>query len=635
MPVLTHLTAPVYAVILLLLIALLQACSTTTQVPVETRSPQQQQADLLTARGDYQGAARLYLQAAAQASGQEKHALELKATDNLIKATDYKNATAILRSLPIKSLNLLNMQHFDVNRAKIAIKQQQPDRALAILKVVPLSGPYVAEIHQLRAQAHLQNKNYLASARERILLDVLLTNTDKRLKNETLIWASLNKLTDIELEDAHRAPPPDPLSGWIELLELTRLYQQQPAVMQEVTPQWQQRYPGHPASLGFIDTILGTLRVAGQPPTQLALILPLSGNFSGAAQAIHDGLITAYYDAPDTAAHPQLRVYDTGDTAESALTTYRQAVAEGAQFVIGPLRKEAVQAVALQDNLQVPVLALNHIAEQPHTSNAFYQFGLAPENEAREVARIAWQDGHRRSIALIPSNEWGERVYAAFADAWQSRGGEILDVQRYDNTQTDHGDVISAALNLNSSKARHLQITRLLGRKLEFEPRRRKDVDFVFLLASPLQARLIRPQLSFYRASSVPVYSTSQVYTGQPDRDKDIDLNDIIFCDMPWMLEQDGDWLHLQQAINEHWPETATRYKRLYALGIDAYRIIPYISQLGTGMFGTFQGVTGNLSLGSQGHVDRGLRCAKFRNGLPTLLEPVARQDVTTGNYTP
>ena len=636
MPVSTCLTACRNAVILFLLVSLLQACSSTApRPPAETRSPLYQQAELFEAQGNYQAAARIYLQLAERVIGSDKHALQLKAADSLIRAADYKAAKAILGALPVRSLNLLNMQHYDINRASIALLEGNPDMTLAILQVVPLSGPYLADIYRLRAEAYLQNNLYFQSARERILLDPLLSDSEKRLENEFLIWESLSKLTDIELQQYRSAAPPDPVSGWIELLELTRLYLQQPDVMQEVTPRWQQRYPAHPASLGFIDRLLGSMRTAGQSPDQLALILPLTGNYADAARAIRDGLFAAYYDSPASAAHPQLRLYDTGDTPESALAAYQQAVAEGAQFVIGPLRKEDVQALALQENLPVPVLALNHVQGLPLTTNTFYQFGLAPEDEAREVARMAWQNGHHKSIALIPDNDWGERVYAAFADTWQALGGDILTVQRYDTSRTDHGEVISAALNLDSSKARHTQISRLLGTKLEFEPRRRQDVDFVFLLASPLQARLIRPQLSFYRASSVPVYSTSQVYTGEPDRDKDIDLEDIIFCDMPWILEQDGDWQHLQQAISEYWPENASRYKRLYALGIDAYRIIPYISQLGSGMFGAYQGVSGNLSLGAQGQVKRALRCAKFHNGLPALIEPVAEQVYTTNFDTP
>ena len=157
---------------------------------------------------------------------------------------------------------------------------------------------------------------------------------------------------------------------------------------------------------------------------------------------------------------------------------------------------------------------------------------------------------------------------------------------------------------------------------MNFEPRRRQDVDFVFLAASPRQARLIRPQLDFYRASDLPVYATARVFSGRPDSNKDADMNGIVFCDTPWTLEQRASWEHLQRGISEFWPKNSIRYARLYALGIDAYRVIPYLGQLNQGMFSAYHGVTGNLSLNNDGHLNRTLRCAAFRKGLPELLEP-------------
>ena len=266
-------------------------------------------------------------------------------------------------------------------------------------------------------------------------------------------------MTDAELQQLRTAPPPDPLSGWMELVELSRLYLQQPEALAEVTPHWQQRYPGHPATEAFMSKLLESMSLAGKPPAQIALLLPLNGKLSEAATAIRDGVLAAYYDTPDTTLQPRLQIIDSGDTAESALAAYQQAVLDGAQFVIGPLRKEAVQALAIQAQLAVPVLALNQLEEQALSNPSLYQFGLAPEDEAREVARLAWHQGYTRTIALFPESEWGERVYAAFAEEWQFLGGEILDAQRYDNSKTDHGTVISASLHLDNSKARHQQLT--------------------------------------------------------------------------------------------------------------------------------------------------------------------------------
>jgi outer membrane PBP1 activator LpoA protein len=611
----------------LILASLIAGCSTTPTRRPETVSPVQQQAQALEASGDFAAAAQLYVTAASRATaGKEQQTLQLLAADSLIRGEDFAAAGRLLREMPPTLASSELQQHYAVNMAALALSERHPAEAMALLEKVPVSGTHAADVHRLLAEAYLQEFRYFQSARERVLLDPLLTDPDAQLENQLAIWETLNRLTDAELQQLRTAPPPDPLSGWMELVELSRLYMQQPDALAEVTPHWQQRYPGHPATRVFIPQLLESMTVAGQPPAQIALLLPLHGKLAEAAAAIRDGILAAYYDTPDTSMQPRLQLYDTGDTAATALAAYQQAVLDGAQFVIGPLRKEAVQALAMQPQLAVPVLALNQLEDPALFNPLIYQFGLAPEDEAREAARLAWREGYTRSIALLPENEWGERVYAAFADEWQKLGGVILDTRRYDDSKTDHGKIISDALKLDSSEARHQQLSRQLGVALEFEPRRRDDVDFFFLVASPNQARLIRPQLSFYRATTIPVYATSRVYSGQPNAAQDADMNGIIFCDMPWTLDKDTNWQHLQQAIADYWPLDASRYTRLYALGIDAYRLVPYLGRGYGGMFGAYRGVTGNLTLVSQGLISRTLRCAEFRQGLPVVLEQ-------TGDY--
>jgi hypothetical protein len=618
-----------HPVIALLLAALLAGCSSGIRPPspgVDERL--QQQAQALEAAGDFQGAAQVYLQAAAQAAVPRNYQLQLLAADSLVRGADTERARQLLEGIPEAQRVGATGQHYTLTQAAIALAEQHPDQVLAILATAPADAAYLPDYYRLRAGAQLQNSRYFLSARERVQLDPLLTDPEARLENQFAIWSALNSLTDGELQELRTAPPPDTLSGWMELVELTRLYLQQPEALAEVIPHWQQRYTGHPAGVAFIAKLLETMQVAGKPPEHIALLLPLGGGLASAAAAVRDGIIAAYYDTPEASLRPQLSIYDSGDTPDTALAAYQQAVAAGAGFVIGPLRKNAIELLATQPQLSVPTLALNQSETPGLTTPGLYQFGLAPEDEAREVARLAWRDGHTRCIALLPDDDWGERVYAAFAEEWQQLGGVILETARYDSKQTDHGRIISAVLNLDSSKERHQRLTRQLGQQLEFEPRRRQDVDFVFLLASPGQARLIRPQLSFYHATALPVYATSRVYSGHPDASKDADMNGIVFCDMPWELETGSHWEHLQRAIDTHWPGQANRYGRLYALGIDAFRVIPYISELGGGMFGSYHGVTGNLSMDSSGQISRTLRCARFRQGLPVLLESTAT-DIT------
>lgn len=620
MPPIHHRTGNLLLIALILF--LLNACGQLTPTSGKSAAGKlSSEAAALEALGDYQGAAQLYLSAAQSAGTPEKYTLQLQAADILIRGKQFTQAQQVLDQLEAAGLRGELLDWLTVRRASLALAEQLPEHALELLQQIPAGSPAAPDYHRLRAEAHELNAQFFTAAQERVLLDPLLAGSDRRIFNQRATWDDLNHLSDGELQQLRKAPPPDPLSGWLELVELTRLYLQQPDALAEVMPHWQQRYPAHPASQQFLAELLEIMRAAGQAPEHVAVLLPMQGDLAAAASAVRDGILAAYYDTPISGMRPTLRFYDSGKTAQETLNVYQQAVSAGASFVIGPLRKEMVEALARQPTLPVPVLGLNQVEDSVIANSSLYQFGLAPEDEAREAARLARRNGLSRAIALLPDNEWGERVFAAFAAEWQLLGGTLLEAQRYDDTQTDHSAAINKALNLDTSKARHQQLSRVLGIQTAFEPRRRQDVEFVFLVASPRQARLIRPQLSFYHASSLPVYATSRVYTGNPDPARDIDLNGVVFCDTPWTLEDRSQWTHLQQAITDFWPDNSSRYARLYALGIDAYRILPYLNRQQNNLFGSYHGVSGNLSLDKRGEINRSLRCARFQNGVPVLLE--------------
>ena len=617
-------------------ISLLAGCATPVrEAPPSAESRLQSQVQALEAAGDFTGAAAVYLQAAEQATAPLKQDYLLSGADNLTRGGDYERAETILAGIAISGLTETQRQHYEVSQARLDLLRHRPEQALERLQTLPAGGPWQADSHRLRAEAYLLENNYLSSARERIALDGLLSDPQQKLENQFATWEALTRLSDAQLQDMRMAPPPDVLSGWLELVELTRLYLQQPQALGGVLPHWQTRYPGHPAGGDFITRLLESMGTAAQPPQQIAILLPLSGALAEASTAIRDGILAAYYDTSDDSLRPVLRLYDVGANPADAVARYQQAVADGARFVIGPLRKEEVQVLLQQEQLPVPVLTLNQVDTDGSVKPSVFQFGLAPEDEAREVARRAWQDGHRRAITLVPQGGWGERVEAAFADEWSKLGGSLLDHQAYNPQEADHSRVISATLNLDASKARQASLVRVLGQPLEFEPRRRQDVDFIFLLATPEQARLIRPQLSFFRAQRVPVYSTSHVYSGRPDPSRDADLNGLLFCDTPWTLVAGSGWQELKQGIGERSPENADLNGRFYALGVDAYRITPYLGRFEGSLFGSYHGVTGDLTLDARQEVHRTLTWAQFRNGRPYVLDAVTETVIDTGTPAP
>ena len=156
----------------------------------------------------------------------------------------------------------------------------------------------------------------------------------------------------------------------------------------------------------------------------------------------------------------------------------------------------------------------------------------------------------------------------AFSARFSQLGGTLFGTQSYPPDATDFSVSITRLLNLDQSQYRKDQLAGLLGTRLQFEPRRRQDIQFIFLAAHANDAKLIRPQLQFYRAINVPVYSTSQVY--QPGDPADPDLDGITFDDMPWALETSGAAADTSKAVASLWPNNFSGNSRLYALGFDA-----------------------------------------------------------------
>src|SRR5205807_554284 len=175
-------------------------------------------------------------------------------------------------------------------------------------------------------------------------------------------------------------------------------------------------------------------------------------------------------------------------------------------------------------------------ARQPAPAQ-FYQYALSPEDEARLAARRILDDHHRRGVALVPAGDWGERVLAAFKQELQAGGGELLGTAVIDASRTDYTGSITDVLRISDSTARYRRLESALGTKLQFEPRRRADIEFIFAAAQPNTERLLRPQLRFHYAGDIPTYATSDAF--EPDVRANEELDGLMFPDMPWMLGGD------------------------------------------------------------------------------------------------
>jgi len=364
---------------------------------------------------------------------------------------------------------------------------------------------------------------------------------------------------------------------------------------------------------------------AGPPPAaataapHIAVLLPVTGRAAAAAVSVRDGFMTAYYQTPP-AERPRVRIYDTG--TQSVADALSQALRQGADFIVGPLTREEITAAAEYPGPRAPILALNFLPADRPPPAQFYQYALSPEDEARMAARRVLEDHHRRGVALVPAGDWGTRVLAAFKQELQAGGGDLLATAFIESGRTDYSAPITEVLRSSDSLARERRLESVLGTKLQFEPRRRSDIEFIFSPAPASIERLLRPQLRFHYAGDIPTYATSDAF--EPDVRANEDLDGLMFPDMPWMLGGDlADAVHA--AAREAWPSGGPHRGRLFAFGFDAFRLAQALRHPPVTGNVSVDGLTGRLSLDGERRVRREIGWAQLHEGELRLL-PAAAQ---------
>lgn len=198
------------------------------------------------------------------------------------------------------------------------------------------------------------------------------------------------------------------------------------------------------------------------------------------------------------------------------------------------------------------------------------------------------------------------------------------------NDQYDYSEQIRAALSIDDSDNRFRRLSSTLGERLFFEPAIRQDVDVIFLALGNEQARSVRPQLDFFRARAIPRFSTSRVAAIGNDAKVNRDLNTIFYSDAPWILDPAMDQDPVKRSIVAQFPSATGVFGRLYALGVDAWKLVNAIDVIGNGE--QLDGFTGELSLGIDGRVTRRLDWAQYQDGVSVPVERIEiEEDLLSG----
>lgn len=479
-------------------------------------------------------------------------------------------------------------------------------------------GPdLVSRAGDLQARTFALAGDRYAAAMTLMLLAQTDTNADPQVLHDR-IWALLKAVPDAKLSSAGSEAIGYEAQGWLELAGSVRAPELDIDDQGRVIRRWQNNWPGHPAAQVLPSELRLIAGLADSRPETIALALPLKGPLSTAGKAIRNGFLAAYYqdDSVDRS-KTDIRIIDS--SAKPFDELYRELSTEAIDLIVGPLEKEALASLTTMNTLPVPTLGLNYLPADSGIPEGLYQFGLSAEDEARQIADRLASEGIDQVLALIPQGQWGDRVEAALLERLNANDAVALDIERFfpeDNLRAVTADL----LGITVSRDRAIQVERTIGLDVEFEPRRRQDAQAIVMVAEPTIARQFKPLFAFYYGGDLPVYSPSIVYEGTPDPARDRDLNDVIFTDIPWVLDEQNE---LRREASQVLAGTRGQLGRLFAMGADAWQLskrLPLLRQVDTA---SISGQTGVLTMTRAGSIHREQLWAQFRNGVPERLPKI------------
>jgi outer membrane PBP1 activator LpoA protein len=593
--------------------ALLAACALGPPITV---TPGGERAAAAARRGDHAGAAHLYEQAAAQRSGAEQAELQLAAATEWLAAARGPEASRVLSAIraPLGPEQTQRRRELDAEATLVSGRAQEAWQKINAV-AEPAAADAATRYLELRRRIALAAARPVDAVRAEIAAERYVAG-EERSQLRARLLAELKAARDrgVKLEPGATQDPT--VRGWLELGAMAASRRTTSLTGATAAAQWRARYPDHPATELLAQALAAPLAGTGAA-RHVALLLPLTGRAGAAAATVRDGFQAAISLLPPEL-RPEVTLYDTGTLpVPDALD---QARGGGADVIVGPLTREEVTLAADVGTRGVPLLALNFLGADRSAPAGMYQFALSPEDEARDVAARLLAEGRRRGVAMAPAGDWGNRVLAAFQQQFVGGGGALLAQDSYDPAAHDYGTDIRAAFGLNASEARLQRVQSIVGTRLAFEPRPRADIDFVFVAGQSASVRLLRPQLRFYYAGNIVIYSTSDAYA--PDAgESNRDLEGVTYPEMPWLLPGDSSVAEARTLLDAAAGPAGAPRSRLYAFGYDACQLALALRANARNPAAVdIAGLTGHLTLDDDGRVRRELTWARIHDGVPGPL---------------
>ncbi len=321
---------------------------------------------------------------------------------------------------------------------------------------------------------------------------------------------------------------------------------------------------------------------------EIAVLLPSSGVYANAANAVRQGIESVYARQPE-GKRPTLRYIDSGNLGEAI------AQADSAAMILGPLSKPSVQRV-VSNGINSTTITLNQVSN--YSPRGVYQFGLSPVAEGEIIAEKAWADGHRTASIIYPDTSWGSRYEKGFRQRWYSLGGAVTARVRYPQGAGSFTNTVDSAM--------------------------KTPADAVFIAAKPSKARKIRAQMLLSSDKKPTVYASSTAYDRRLYGHKDANFDNVWIPVLRWTVPgATAASIPTYQELESD-PSFNPGLAKFYAFGIDAMLLALNAGDISRGK--VLQGATGDLGLDSNGVIRRNMLWLHYHNGALTQHQPGSKK---------
>jgi branched-chain amino acid transport system substrate-binding protein len=240
---------------------------------------------------------------------------------------------------------------------------------------------------------------------------------------------------------------------------------------------------------------------------KVALLLPLSGPRAQLGGELLDAAQIAVFDLADE--NFVIYLFDTKGSKAGAASAATQAIAVGAELILGPLLASSVRAVRpIAARARISVVAFSNSRDV--AGDGVYILGFVPRQQVEAVVEHAVLEGLYRYAALAPNNAYGRAVVLALKEVVSFYEALVVKVQYYDPAVTDfstptkviadyerrHKALTEQRLEL---EAREDEVSKQVLKRMEkLDTLGEVEYDAILLPGSGQQLKAIASLLSYY-----------------------------------------------------------------------------------------------------------------------------------------